>query len=759
MKTEIYIGTDRCDYQDELNIDYCISDIKDLTGRNIPKSFSIKLPMTDRNKEIFKFVNHADIFEEITDSGEIHINGSLYLSGKVKMIETGSDYFKINISHKGWIDELAEVKLADLDWSDDDHTFNKTTIDASEDPDTTGKNYLYPVIDYGEFEEITGYTGNAGTITAFADYNATVAGTIKATDASHGLVTGDVIKQMTISGDYDGTFSITRIDDDSYYFTDTWVANTTGWWINVARVRMEHRMPATKVLGILENIFTYTGYTLVSTFKDSSAFKRLYIPYTKSRSLYTEEFKTDKEFRAGLSSADNNQQALAGAGVVVITVLGAPSIKTIPIDDDDDENEPYFDNGNDFNTGTHKYVIPADGSYNFLSAVRFTSDGSHPGVIYTDAVGNPDYPTCKLEIIGNSGTLATRQYYELTTTNHTHTFYIETGQLYLAATDQIYLRLTLTGWVDDGAVAGTLDVNISTTTTVFYNEMGNTYANGQSITYSDMLADVYCIDFLKGIIHTHNLMIFTDIFNKTVYLEEKDSFYTDEQIDWSEKADKYENIVQKMISNNYCEKLRFRYKEDFNDTEVKKWEDDNNDKLDSYLYTFESVYTKEGEQTEENPFFAATILLVKRDIGFISDQIPAIIGDDGAFVPRLLNYDYDSGNSGPADMTGDERWEFEGDIRSTYPKFSTLDYEDLYNDYYFNDLQLIDKGKLTTAYLVLDNYEYQKFITVVGDSTKEGFRPVYKAHIDGVDTYFRINRLVTNGNRTKIEFIKIKYQE
>ncbi|MBA7714520.1 hypothetical protein ES703_123545 [subsurface metagenome] len=151
--------------------------------------------------------------------------------------------------------------------------------------------------------------------------------------------------------------------------------------------------------------------------------------------------------------------------------------------------------------------------------------------------------------------------------------------------------------------------------------------------------------------------------------------------------------------------------------------------------------------------------MIQRDTGFFTDQIPTIKGDNERFLPKVIDYVYDSGNSGPTDMTGSERWEFEGTIRSTYPKFNTLDYEDLYDDYYFNDIELIDGGKIIIAYMVLDSNEYQKFITVVDDMTKEGFRPVYKVNIDDVISYYRMNRMVTNGKRTKVEFIKIKHQK
>ena len=134
-----------------------------------------------------------------------------------------------------------------------------------------------------------------------------------------------------------------------------------------------------------------------------------------------------------------------------------------------------------------------------------------------------------------------------------------------------------------------------------------------------------------------------------------------------------------------------------------------------------------------------------------------MLGSGESFLPKILNYDYDNVNSGPTDLTSGS-YDFEGDTRTTYVKMSVLDYTDLY-DYYFNDIELIDKGKIITAYVILDSNEYQKFITVVDDGTKEGFRPIYKININDTISYCRINRIITNGKKTKVEFIEIKYQE
>lgn len=71
----------------------------------------------------------------------------------------------------------------------------------------------------------------ANAISAFANYGGTVAGTVKATSASHGLESG-VTTGVVISGttNYNGTYDVTKVDANNFYFTDTWVSDQTGWW-------------------------------------------------------------------------------------------------------------------------------------------------------------------------------------------------------------------------------------------------------------------------------------------------------------------------------------------------------------------------------------------------------------------------------------------------------------------------------------------------------------------------------------------------
>lgn len=68
------------------------------------------------------------------------------------------------------------------------------------------------------------------SISQFSDYSGTVAGTVKAYSASHGRTTG---QSLIISGttNYNGTYTVTVINGDEFYFADTYVADdSTGWW-------------------------------------------------------------------------------------------------------------------------------------------------------------------------------------------------------------------------------------------------------------------------------------------------------------------------------------------------------------------------------------------------------------------------------------------------------------------------------------------------------------------------------------------------
>ena len=75
----------------------------------------------------------------------------------------------------------------------------------------------------------------SGTISTFVDYNGTVSGTTKVTcSASHNLETGDRVT-LTSSPDayYNGSYAVTVVDADEFYFTKGYSAEDSGTFISL----------------------------------------------------------------------------------------------------------------------------------------------------------------------------------------------------------------------------------------------------------------------------------------------------------------------------------------------------------------------------------------------------------------------------------------------------------------------------------------------------------------------------------------------
>jgi len=101
---------------------------------------------------------------------------------------------------------------------------------ATQTIDTTNAYHLMRNFSTGDLATFTFNAGSTGSITVYADYSGTVAGTVLATSVGHNLATGDEVS-ITGSTNYNGIFTITVVSADTFYFTDTWVADdATGTW-------------------------------------------------------------------------------------------------------------------------------------------------------------------------------------------------------------------------------------------------------------------------------------------------------------------------------------------------------------------------------------------------------------------------------------------------------------------------------------------------------------------------------------------------
>jgi hypothetical protein len=133
---------------------------------------------------------------------------------------------------------------------------------------------------------LSGWTfvpGTTGAITAFSNYGGTVTGTVRATSAAHGLVTGDVIS-IRGTTNYNGVFVVTRIDNTYFYFTDTWVADDgASDWDKGA-----YLLAGASAAGVYKA--TWTLSLNVTVFQSSNVIPQLYVNATACNKCRGKEF-------------------------------------------------------------------------------------------------------------------------------------------------------------------------------------------------------------------------------------------------------------------------------------------------------------------------------------------------------------------------------------------------------------------------------------------------------------------------------------
>jgi len=122
-------------------------------------------------------------------------------------------------------DTRKEIKLVDQYYAEM-YEYENTN------PTTIGTQDVYHAVNDFTAGLLSGFTftsGIEGSIASVSDYSGTVAGTILITDVAHGLLTGDIIT-IHATTDYNGTYSITKVTNDTFYVTKAYTSSQTGEW-------------------------------------------------------------------------------------------------------------------------------------------------------------------------------------------------------------------------------------------------------------------------------------------------------------------------------------------------------------------------------------------------------------------------------------------------------------------------------------------------------------------------------------------------
>ena len=171
ISTEIYIEEQKIDLLQDISTEftYAIDDVSEFGSRNTSFSKTISIPGTANNNLIFGYIfelNNANVtYNSLPNVGynynvtkqancKIFIDKVQIFKGTLRILEIVIDKETIEYQCSvfgelgGFINQLGNQRLEDLNFSAYNHTYNAANISASWD-NAGGSGYYYPLIDYG----------------------------------------------------------------------------------------------------------------------------------------------------------------------------------------------------------------------------------------------------------------------------------------------------------------------------------------------------------------------------------------------------------------------------------------------------------------------------------------------------------------------------------------------------------------------------------------------------------------------------------
>jgi len=181
ISTEIYIEDSKIDLLQDISTEftYAIDDVSDFGSRNTSYSKTISIPGTANNNLVFGYIfelNNANFTDNtlpnvgynfnVTKQAncKIFIDKVQIFKGTLRILEIVIDKETIEYQCSvvgelgGFINQLGNARLEDLDFSAYDHTYSVANISNSWN-NAGGSGYYYPLIDYGNVS--TGVNGVA----------------------------------------------------------------------------------------------------------------------------------------------------------------------------------------------------------------------------------------------------------------------------------------------------------------------------------------------------------------------------------------------------------------------------------------------------------------------------------------------------------------------------------------------------------------------------------------------------------------------
>ena len=175
MSARLFVEGIEVDTLGDIDVEftYSVADVTDIERRNTSYSKTITLPSTSKNQVLFGNIFDISVSNDYYEmdvninanfnpakqaKAQIFLDNVKIFDGVLRMMKinniAGNIVYEVNVFGRlrDILHSLGDLTLADLPFSDYDHTYNRTSIEASwarTEYVEGAQNYVYPLVDYG----------------------------------------------------------------------------------------------------------------------------------------------------------------------------------------------------------------------------------------------------------------------------------------------------------------------------------------------------------------------------------------------------------------------------------------------------------------------------------------------------------------------------------------------------------------------------------------------------------------------------------
>ena len=650
-------------------------------------SYDITIPATKNNKKLLYFPELI-LDESFDDSTEkealLQIDGNVVLNGYARIKSTVIDNEIINYSivlHEGngsWIGNIKDKSIREINYKEYNHIFNKANQIESE-VHKAGQLVTYPVINFGRPEKGEDHWSVEDRYPAF----------------NVSKVFRDIFKEAGyfVSSDF--------IDSD--FFKKLWFTCSER-----PKRRQEDLDPHKfKVLnGVLDLVVDGTDFT----FQQYKTVKCIYDENTTLSNTWYEE-DTSRQYTVDLFAYN--------------TELSEYNLESTPTQG---HYEASF-NGRMSFTMNYSFLHVKGISGGQLSVTialmrsRLSPDGTRR---ISSAI-----ETREVTVVKPSGLITLSGFGSLFPINQSGIF--TSNAVEVSAGETYYFAVKMN---DNGNYGN--NQSLTFTAKTITNKVYDTVTDGAPLYVEDVLPDIKQKEFITDLRTMFNLYFYTDEISKTIYIEPRDQFYTDDTEDWTFKHDRSKPTTISHLGSGIAKEITFAYNVDSSDKYIRTREEASNDGEKWLSRTVGNTNKSAPEGTTEKrvknfaPTFVGKGIITSNDA-----RIPIVWNGLTKDMPETKVQKWDSRilyYKGRTPLGSNDYFKFEGEELKYYPEF-TINYVSAVNSHQ-NSLDFNDTRWSTGLYYK----HWQKTINTINESRK-------------VDMYMKL----TTTDIQNLDFRKPKY--